>query len=515
METCDFRNTTIICYEPGTCRQFIIQEEPFRKFGYDSDNMFETCTDSFKSRESGSFFSRHICLSIILCILIILLLLLCIFFCCFKREEEKGESEIEMREDIYASPTIEMPNSFLINSSQFPITEINSFSSSLSGEKIETASLSPSQFKNVDSPSLSPSEFNISSIPNNTKENKFNISSFVNTFDENENGYYNDISSVPLTNNNNNYSSNYTSNYTGNYTSNYNISSIPPSSSVRYNNINLNSSLIPNTSTVDNNFNSNMNSDSNFVTSFIPSNSVVESSNNSNHKNKINSSLIPNTSIVVDNNNNNNIYSSNISSIRNTDSTNNYNNSLSISAIPNTSTIDNNSINISTIPNSNSVYDKNLNISSLPNIVNDSFSNSFSYLDTSIPQHATKNLEVPDSSPNHRILVSPQLGSINTNNATKTQYNIKPQLHLKINTVSSSSNVNSGSDNNSNKLANSLSPNDRISSNINLVTPNTGSASAQSAQSVMQNLADLVFMDDYGMSPQLTPVSTYYGNEND
>jgi len=529
LDSCDFRNTNIICYEPGTCDKIIVQEEPFRKFNYDNDNTFEKCTDTFKGRGNGSFIKNNL-LMIILIIIIILLLGCICFLLLFRRrknDKEKTDSKIGMSEEIYSSPTIEIPNSYIeVNSSNnFHISKINSVSSSdmslESLENVESKSLFNSQLKNKDdSPSLSPSEFNISSIPNVSNDNKFNISSIPNVSNDNK---FN-ISTVPITSTKNkNFNLSFISSTSTMENSNNNSNSNNNNNSHYYSNENFStsgevttynsSSEIPNNSAMDLNFNS----------SIIPESSALNKI-----KNHFDSSLIPipNTSAINHHRRNNSNYGSesnlNLSAIPKNSA---FESRFSLSSLPNLPELDeeeddfpslNHGTNMNTINDSG--FDPTLNISSMKNI---SGINSYSLIDSSMPKHATKNLEVYDSSPNHRFLESPNIrdmnnpnhpephninidnGSGNNNNKGNSnfQFDMKPTYPLRINTVAATV-ANNGSSASSLKPIDPayplLSPKETISSNVNMVTPTLtlNTATTGSRQSVIQNLADLDFVMD-------------------
>jgi hypothetical protein len=578
LDSCDFRNTNIICYEPGTCDKIIVQEEPFRKFNYDNDNTFEKCTDTFKGREegegrgNGSFIKNNFLLIIL--IIIILLLLACICFLLLfrrKNDKEKTDSKIGMSEEIYSSPTIEIPNSYVkVNSSNnFAISKINSISSDMSldlesSENVESKSLFTSQLKNKNSPSLSPSEFNISSIPNVSSDNKFSISSIPNVSNDNK---FN-ISTVPITSTKN---------------KNFNLSFISSSTSTMENSSSNNNTTTTTTTTNKNNNHYYSSEQANFSTSEeittynssseIPNNSAMDLNFNSSLipessalnkiKNQFDSSLIPipNTSAINHHhhrhhNRNSNNYGSesnlNLSTIPKNSTLESH---FSISSLPNLPELDEEeeedllSLNHGSLSNMNTIndsgFDPTLNISSMKNI---SGINSYSLIDSSMPKHATKNLEVY---PNHRFLDSPNIRdmnnpnsydnhninintNINTNTNTNTdngsgngnkrnsnfQFNMKPSYPLRINTVTSTATNRGSSSVTSLKPLDPayplLSPKETISSNVNMVTPTltVNTATTGSRQSVMQNLADLDFvMDESILSPQLS-INTSFGNDD-
>jgi hypothetical protein len=484
IETCDFRNINVLCYEPGTCEKIIVQEEPFRKFNYDNDNIYKKCTDSFKSRKSGSFLKSNLIIAILICIIIALLsCICCLLLLRFRNKREKTDSEIGMREELYASPTIEMSNSFLeINSSNFPVSNINSLTSSVSIDNIENTeakSLSPSQFKNVESPSLSPSEFNISSIQNISNDIKFNISTVPsfsnnNNNNNNNNNSFNLISFSSVSSMENTENTSFNSNLIPiNSTDEINFTSLIPNTSIKdlnYNSslipsasakdLNYNSSLIPNTSTKDLNYNSSLilntlPEDLNGSSSLIAETSAISFN--------LNSSLIPNSSDINNNNANtddNNKYNYTSNLISNNSAMDN------LSIIPKNSIMDSNldlgtnllpsnsfmtgNLNLSTLPNTTS--DKDFNISSIPSIRTNNNSlnisslqgisgiNSNSLIDTLKSQPTNNNLEVPNFNSNNKLVGSPRLSNNKRN--SNLQYNVvKPSLSLTINTVIPSTNT--------------------------------------------------------------------------
>jgi len=101
VETCDFRNTNILCYQPGTCSGFVIQDSS-SKLGSEADMNYDKCTntDSNGAKKTSSV------LFIILGILILVLLIVGLLFWYNRRRknEENEDSIYETKRNIYVPP---------------------------------------------------------------------------------------------------------------------------------------------------------------------------------------------------------------------------------------------------------------------------------------------------------------------------------------------------------------------------------------------------------------------------
>eukprot|EP00833_Pecoramyces_ruminatium_P001460 jgi/Orpsp1_1/1175492/evm.model.c7180000054083.1 len=118
---CDFRNTNILCYEPGTCEKLIMNQNP-KQYNFEPDTLYPSCNSS---RALGSSFfngtnsNKNIFSNINLILVAIIFIMLGVFYYSHRNTkkdiESKGRNSLrsnmvvnldenDMKEDIYVTP---------------------------------------------------------------------------------------------------------------------------------------------------------------------------------------------------------------------------------------------------------------------------------------------------------------------------------------------------------------------------------------------------------------------------
>jgi len=102
VKECDFRETDIICYQPGSCEKLIIGENNGTvQYSTDFESYFKICDGGVMSKKSGS----KIPLIVSLLIIMIFLASLCCFYIIFLKRKNKN-SENENSNDVIVTPVV-------------------------------------------------------------------------------------------------------------------------------------------------------------------------------------------------------------------------------------------------------------------------------------------------------------------------------------------------------------------------------------------------------------------------
>ncbi|OUM62816.1 hypothetical protein PIROE2DRAFT_69445 [Piromyces sp. E2] len=90
VDYCNLMDTNVICYNKGSCAQFIVQEDP-RKLVPESGKVYNLCDAS--EQKSSSEGGGNKSTIIIICIIIVVLVILCIAFLLYRRNKKNKEDQ--------------------------------------------------------------------------------------------------------------------------------------------------------------------------------------------------------------------------------------------------------------------------------------------------------------------------------------------------------------------------------------------------------------------------------------
>ena len=308
IKDCDFRNTNVVCLEPGICENYIKKPDDTNPQYFTDADIESMYPNKCGSRSGGSRgidqggSKKYMIIGIIAAVL--LLLLLCIIFYVMKRNKKKDESENEVKDD-FSLPlsqekqdnkddkgSIEMEYSSVVNNAPVITAsniQINGYQFSENKDEIQSlenkniVAMPLSGNNNTDINEIDNNSTINRSINNNNNNNNYNnnnnVDSNINT-DSVNNFNANEGSNVNVYNvNNNNYYDN----------SNINIDSVNNTYANDNSNINTNS-----VNNINVNENTNIGNGTDISVTITPT-----QTNNTNINSNVNNNINPIPEIVV------------------------------------------------------------------------------------------------------------------------------------------------------------------------------------------------------------------------